>query len=184
MNLMKPRQEDYHDLMDSYVHKDDLATVNGQEIDARINTYNTSLRSETPGAVDTLGDILKIFQGFPDDWNLKAKLDAAGGQQISWTNVNDKPTNLAVSWAEQRLYLLDKFTAPTGIPTNQATIKSIKTLFQTAASPILPSSAKTVVVDLELQPVMVNWSGTNTPIMVVSVVGATIAITPKITSLS
>ena len=172
----KPTAEDYGDVFDSFVHKDDLAAVNAADIDERINNYNTALRAVTPGVVDTLGDVLQILSGYPANWNLKEKLDAAGGQKITWANVTNKPTNLTVSWTEQRLYLLDKIDRPTSIPTSY-TGKSVRTLFVNNSN--LPSNAKIVIVDLELLPVLVNWAMTTQSIMVLTVVAATIGITPK-----
>jgi hypothetical protein len=97
----KPSQQDYSDWLDSYVHKDDLTSLNNATIDARITTYDSALRSRNiDGAINSLGDVFYILRGFDDADDVKELLDSVGGSP-SWDDVEDKPTDVIVTWEEQ-----------------------------------------------------------------------------------
>ncbi len=97
----KPSQQDYHDWLDSYVHKDDLTSVTNIVVDSRINDYDQSLRARNvDGTINSLGDVFEVLKGFSDSANIKALLDAAGGA-VTWGSVQGKPTGATVTWEEQ-----------------------------------------------------------------------------------
>lgn len=97
----KPKQEDYHDLMDSYVHKDDVETINESVINSAITAYDTALKSvNLDGAPDTLGDVLAMLQGFSDDVDLKVYIDSLGVAP-GWGTIAGKPSDVRVVWSDQ-----------------------------------------------------------------------------------
>lgn len=167
--FMKPRAVDYADWLDSFVHKDDLETVNNTAIDLRINAYNTQLRSETPGAIDTLGDVLKAFAGFPDNWNLKTKIEAAGGQAVSWNTILNRP-EVSVNWSEQTV----TFSFPSsGVPLGQlGTAQSLKQSLNLAAG------VKTVITDISVVPYVLGVAGGT--IALNKIHSVTFGISPKV----
>lgn len=116
----KPSEQDYADWLDSYVHKDDLTSLNNLSIDTRINDYDQSLRARNiDGTVNSLGDVFHILRGFTDAVNVKEVLDAAGGA-VQWAAVQGKPTTLNVTWEEQ-VVSLGSYT-----PTNPSTFEAIQ----------------------------------------------------------
>lgn len=170
--FMKPRAEDYADIFDSFVHKDDLEGINNSAVDMRINTYDTALRSITPGAMDTLGDVFKVFEGWPDNWNLKQKIEAASGQAVTWNSIQDRPASVEVTWSEQ-IVTYNFNPVGTGLPNNFiATGQSLKQLLN------LPNGTRTVITDISLSPYVLAVSGVN--LVLNKVASVTFAISPKI----
>lgn len=94
----RPSQADYGDWLDSYVHLDNQAAVDGQVVDTKINAYNNSLTVRNQnGKIDTLGDVYGYMDGLPDSLGgLKVLLD-----KISWPVLPNRPAQLALSWTEQ-----------------------------------------------------------------------------------
>lgn len=101
----KPNQGDYHDWLDSYIHSDDLASINNLSIDARITQYDTALRARNiDGTINSLGDVFKVLEGFSDTANVAALVAAAGGV-VNWGSVQGRPTGANVTWEEQTVSL-------------------------------------------------------------------------------
>lgn len=142
----RPTQSDYVDVFDSYVHKDDVATINSEIVDDAINSYDTALRSRNVnGPIDSLGDVFYVLRGFTDAADLQALIAAAGGSgTLSWVNVTNKPGNVQLNWDEQIVSLDSYAPAP---PANVVSVPSL------AASSFGPSfmqqaGARFVVRDL------------------------------------
>lgn len=97
----KPKEQDYHDLMDSYVHKDDVETINSGVINSAITAYDTALKSvNVDGVPDTLGDVLAMLSGFTDDVDVKTYIDSLGIAP-NWGTIAEKPTDVRVVWSDQ-----------------------------------------------------------------------------------
>lgn len=137
----RPLQQWWHDIFDSFVHKDDVAVINQSVINSAINTYDNTLKSQSAdGVVNTLGDVFKVFQNYNDNRNLH--------NELQWANIPGRPTQpIALSSnAIQRVVMsnvnLGDWPATGG--TSSSRIKSLKQLLSiTEQTPI-------VVVDMQL----------------------------------
>lgn len=107
MTGMKPSQSDYHEVFDSFVHKDENEEINASVIDERIANYDSSLKEVTPGAIDTLGDVLHILRGFDTSADIASMLVGIGGE-VLWENIQDKPGSVSVTWNVQSISLDDR----------------------------------------------------------------------------
>ncbi|TKT89464.1 hypothetical protein [Dyadobacter frigoris] len=170
--LKKPKDTDFGDVFDSYVHKDDLETVNNSAIDLRINTFNTALRAETPGAIDTLGDVLKAFTGFPDTGNLKAMIDAASGTGITWDKVTGRPASVPVIWDEQTATFNWNAVGTGILPGTFAPAVSMKAYLS------LPAGVRALVTDISVIPYTFTVPGDTR--VTNKLASVTFAVTPKI----
>lgn len=121
----RPTQQHFHDVFDSYVHKDDQESVTTGAINQAIDNFEADLKAESPDAVvNTLGDVFKVFQGYSDQRNLHSELQ--------WANIPGRPTAaVPLSYsAVQRIALwnfnLTDWPATGG--TSSSRIKSLKQL--------------------------------------------------------
>jgi hypothetical protein len=97
----KPTQQDYTDWMDSYVHFDDLTSVNNLTIDARISAYDTTQKARNvDGSINSLGDVFYVLRGFSDVADV-ATLLANVGTAPAWDSISGKPETVTVTWEEQ-----------------------------------------------------------------------------------
>jgi hypothetical protein len=170
----KPAQVDYHDWLDSYVHKSEVEEINAAIIDERINNYDEALRAVSPGSVDNLGGALAILAGFETTDDVKALLDAASGV-VGWGDIQGRPENINVIWEEQTISLASYAPAT---PTSPEAIQTIS-IVQGIGN--IKSPNKTLIVDIGVTNVSVQWFGVNFPSMVVHrIQWVKVAINPKI----
>lgn len=86
----RPLQQWWHDVFDSFVHKDDLAAVNQSVVNTTLNTYDSGLRAITnDGVVNTLGDVFKVFQNYSDARNIN--------NELQWPNLPGRPNQIILS---------------------------------------------------------------------------------------
>jgi len=170
----KPVQADYEAVLDSYVHKDDVAAINASLIDARINNYDEAIKAVTNGAVDTFGDVLKILRGFDTDDDVAALLEQAGGS-VLWSNVQGKPTNLNVTWAEQTISVDLYYNTPYG------SIESVPSVSIVRGIGLLAANKRAHIVDIFITNVPVKWLDGPSQYIVHRIRAVTIAVDPKIT---
>jgi hypothetical protein len=90
----RPTWQDFANLVDSMVHKDEQTAVDQQVVNQAINTYNTNLNGRKPnGSVDSLGDVYFAFNGLDDS---KRLVDL-----MTWNALAGKPASINVQWTEQ-----------------------------------------------------------------------------------
>lgn len=155
----RPAQQDYHDLLDSYVHKDEQGNISESTINAAIAAYDATLRAEVPnGTVNTLGDVFKVLAGYSDSRTIASEL--------SWAGLPSKPTFVPVIWDEQKI-IMDSNAFPTN-----AVPRSVRSLTN------IPPSSRAVIVDLDL---LLHRATTNhgNNVAVYSVVAVTFGVQPK-----
>lgn len=169
----KPAQADYHDLMDSFVHKDEVASINATVIDERINNYDTDLRSVTVGELSSLGDVLLVLSGFTTADDIKALIDAASGE-VTWSSIQGKPTSAYVSWDEQTI------STDTYLPELPASPEAIKSTRVVRGIGAIPAAQKVVITDILVTAVQVRWEGMTQTFSVKSVRGVVIGVNPRI----
>lgn len=81
----RPLQQWWHDVFDSFVHKDDVAVINQGVINSAINQYDSNLKAlSADGVVNTLGDVFKVFQNYSDTRSLH--------NELQWANIPGRPT--------------------------------------------------------------------------------------------
>ncbi len=121
----KPNQSDYHDVFDSYVHKDEIEEINAAQIDARIANYDGALKEITPGTIDTLGDVLQVLGGFDTSDDLASMIAGVNGS-ILWENIQNKPGASGVLWNAQSISLDDRVSdGPDLVQPGQLMSKSV-----------------------------------------------------------
>lgn len=96
----RPTQDDFWNVLDSYVHKDDLQAINVQQFNQRLSQFYVDLVALSgSGSIITLGDLFRFVQNVPGDWDLREKLLASGTP--TWANIQNKPTSMPFRWQEQ-----------------------------------------------------------------------------------
>jgi hypothetical protein len=171
----KPAQVDYHDWLDSYVHKDDVEQINAATMDERINNYDESLRAVMVGPLNNLGGVLQLLDGFQVTDNLKALLDAASGV-VSWGQIENRPDALNVTWEEQTISLASYSPAAPTSP------EAIQTVSIVSGIGNIKSPNKTVITDIGITNVTVQWLGVSFPSFIVTrIQWVKVGVNPKIT---
>jgi hypothetical protein len=107
----RPGQGNFGDVFDSFVHKDDVATVNQSSIGTAIQQYDSQLKSQTSdGVVNTLGDVFRVFQGFNDQAKVVDVVNDLR-EKAKWGGLPDKPNNIALTWTEQTITMQSLWTS-------------------------------------------------------------------------
>lgn len=175
MTGKKPAQQDYHDLIDSMVHKDEVEAINATVINERINNYDTSLREVGSGSLASLGDVLQILQGFDTSDDVADLLAAAGGA-VSWGNIQNRPAGASVIWDEQNISV-DQYAVTT--PASPESIQSVSIVRSIGA---LSVAQRAVILDIIITQVNVQWIGVSWPTFPVTRIrGIVIGKNPRIT---
>lgn len=97
----KPSWQDFWNILDSFVHIDNQAAVDGQIVDQKLNAYAQSQQSgNANGKVDTVGDLYSIFIGVDDKPGFIKTyiLDVLG-----WDKLPGRPSRLDLTWTEQTI---------------------------------------------------------------------------------
>ena len=170
----KPSEENYGDIFDSFVHKDDVEVVNNAVITAAITSYDTALKEVTAGDINTLGDVFQILSGFSTSDDVKALLNAAGGTP-SWGQVTGKPSTRPVIWAEQVISLVNTPTSQQ--PANGYTAI---TTYSAVERNFTANGSKYVIVDIGFYNVAVlPYQSSQTSVVVSCLRSVTIAVDLK-----
>ncbi len=170
----KPAQEDYHDWMDSFVHKDDVEGINAAVIDERINNYDADLRSVTPGDLSSLGDVLYVLSGFSTSDDIRTMIEEASGE-VTWSSIQSKPVNMFVKWEE---YTISTDSYLPSTPASPEAIKSTRIVRDIGGIPI---SQKVVISDILVTAVQVRWEGMTQTYSIKSIRGVVIGVDPRVT---
>lgn len=111
----RPAQQAFHDLLDSFVHKDDQGAVSEALINGKILSYDTAQKMQSPdGIVNTLGDVFKVFQSYSDQRNIN--------DELKWSGLPGRPQQLTPIWDEQIIV----FNSVTWNTTSSSAVRSIK----------------------------------------------------------
>lgn len=169
----RPTQQDFEDWLDSFLHKDEQQAVNSQAFNQRLSQYDQDLRAITQnGTVDTLGDLLSLFQGWPEATKLVNAIASAG--QPQWANVQGKPTLVAVQWSEQ-------IVSTDGVafnPFSQAGVFS-QTRWLVSEVGALANAAAVVVMDMQVTRRFAG-SGVDTGYYIDSIQKLRLAVSPRV----
>ncbi|RIV21406.1 hypothetical protein DYU11_18545 [Fibrisoma montanum] len=108
MTGRKPTEGDYHDMLDSLVHKNDLQAANEQAVQEAITAYDTSQKTiNNNGIIENIGEVLQYLTGLADTARLKATLDLLTSR-ATWGGLPGKPSSVPLAWNDQ---VIDTSTA-------------------------------------------------------------------------
>lgn len=92
----RPTAQDFKDIFDSFVHKDDVEEINEMALNEALQDYDEDLKNESAdGAVNTLGDVFKVFQGYSDARKIN--------DELKWSGIPDRPASINLAWTEQTI---------------------------------------------------------------------------------
>ncbi|MFC5407996.1 hypothetical protein ACFPMF_01655 [Larkinella bovis] len=97
----KPTAQDFADLIDSFLLFSEQTAANSAIFNEALANYDNDLKSEAPnGAVDTLGDVFKILQGWSDGETLLERIEDLVSN-VYWRDIKEKPYTFYITWSEQ-----------------------------------------------------------------------------------
>lgn len=169
----RPTQADFENWLDSFLHKDEQQAVNAQAFNQRLSQYDNDLRAVTlNSSVDTLGDLLSIFQGWPEANKMVNAIGSAG--QPQWANVQGKPMLVAVQWSEQII-------STDGADFNPLQVAGIFSQTRWLVSEVgaLANAAAVIVMDMQVTRRFVG-SGVDTGYYVDSIQKVRLAVSPRV----
>lgn len=136
----RPTQQNFWDWIDSFVHKDDVASINAGTIGTAIDNYNNSLKAESPdGTVNTLGDVFKIFQNYSDNRNIN--------NELKWGGIPERPTlPVALSYSATQRITFSNVSVGDWPATGGTSSSRIKTLKQLLNN--ISETTPVVVIDM------------------------------------